>query len=67
MKAVLWKGMEELPFEQKEVIILRYFRQCSYQEIAEIIGKPIGTVMSCLFYAKKRLKGILSKYLREET
>jgi RNA polymerase sigma-70 factor (ECF subfamily) len=67
MKAVLWKGIDELPFEQKEVILLRYFRQFSYQEIAETIGKPVGTVMSSLFYAKKRLKGILGKYLREDT
>jgi RNA polymerase sigma-70 factor, ECF subfamily len=66
MKAVLWRGIDELSFDQKEVIILRYFRQYSYQEIAEMIGKPIGTVMSSLFYAKKRLKGILDKYLQED-
>lgn len=63
MKEVLWKGIERLPFEQREVIILRYFRQLSYQEIAEIIGKPIGTVMSSLHYAKKKLKGIIGQYL----
>lgn len=63
MKRVLWKGIEELAFEQREVIILRYFRQFSYQEISEIIGKPIGTVMSSLYYAKKRLKVIVAKYL----
>lgn len=63
MKRVLWKGIEELAFEQREVIILRYFRQLSYQEISEIVGKPIGTVMSSLYYAKKRLKGIVAKYL----
>lgn len=63
MKKALWKGIEELSFEQREVIILRYFRQFSYQEIAEIIDKPIGTVMSSLYYAKKRLKKIAGKYL----
>ncbi len=63
MKRVLWKGIEELAFEQREVIILRYFRQFSYQEISEIVGKPIGTVMSSLYYAKKRLKVIVAKYL----
>jgi len=63
MKRALWKGIEELAFEQREVIILRYFRQFSYQEISEIIGKPIGTVMSSLYYAKKRLKVIVAKYL----
>ncbi len=63
MKEVLWKGIKELPFEQREVIILCYFRQLSYQEIAEITGKPIGTIMSSLYYAKKKLKDILRKYL----
>lgn len=63
MKAALWQGIEKLTFEQKEIIILRYFREFSYQEIAEITGKPIGTVMSSLHYAKKRLKEVAGKYL----
>ena len=54
LKEVLWRGIEKLPMEQKEVVILRYFQQMSYQEIAEMTGKPAGTVMSSLFYAKKR-------------
>ena len=63
LKETLWKGIEKLPFEQREVVILRYFQQLSYAEIAEFIGKPIGTVMSSLFYAKKKLKEIIGKYL----
>lgn len=66
IKEVLWKGIAELPFEQREVIILRYFRQFSYQEIAEIAGKPVGTVMSSLYYAKRKLRGIVAKYLNFE-
>ena len=63
LKDALWKGIGALPPEQKEVIILRYFRQFSYQEMADVLDKPTGTIMSSLYYAKKRLKGILSKYL----
>jgi len=63
LRETLWKGIENLSFDQREVIILRYFRQFSYAEIAELTGKPIGTVMSSLYYAKKRLKGIVGKYL----
>ena len=63
LKETLWKGIEKLSFEQREIVILRYFRQLSYAEIAEFVGKPIGTVMSSLFYAKKNLKGIVGKYL----
>lgn len=63
MKEILWKGIDSLPLEQKEVILLRYFQQFSYQEIADILDKPVGTVMSSLYYAKKHLKRIIEKYL----
>ncbi len=66
MKEILWRGIEGLSFEQKEVIILRYFQQFSYQEIAEITAKPVGTVMSSLYYAKKRLKKAIEKFLSPE-
>lgn len=66
MKEILWRGIEKLPFEQREVILLRYFQQCSYQEIAEITAKPVGTVMSSLYYAKKRLREAIKKFLSPE-
>ncbi len=59
----LWKGIEKLPFAQREVIILKYFHQYSYKEIAQVLQKPEGTIMSSLYYAKKKLKEILSPYL----
>jgi len=64
IRDALWKGIEMLPLVQREVIILKYFHQYSYQEIAEIIQKPIGTVMSSLYYAKKKLRKILTPYLK---
>lgn len=63
MKEVLWKGIENLPMEQKEIIILRYFQQLSYKEISETVDKPIGTVMSSLYYAKRKLKEAIGKFL----
>ncbi len=66
MKEILWRGIEKLPFEQKEVIILRYFQQLSYQEIAEITARPVGTIMSSLYYAKKRLREAIKKFLSPE-
>jgi len=66
MKEILWKGIEKLPFEQREVIILRYFQQLSYQEIAEITARPVGTIMSSLYYAKKRLREAIKKFLSPE-
>jgi RNA polymerase sigma-70 factor (ECF subfamily) len=63
MKEALWKAIEELPTEQREIIVLRYFEGLSYKEIAETVGKPIGTVMSSLHYSKRKLKSILGEFL----
>ncbi|MFQ6082806.1 MAG: RNA polymerase sigma factor [Candidatus Aminicenantia bacterium] len=63
MKKVLWEGIDDLPLEQKEIIILRYFQEFSYQEIAQILNKPTGSIMSSLYYAKRKLKKELEKYL----
>jgi RNA polymerase sigma-70 factor (ECF subfamily) len=59
LQRTVWRGIEILPVEQREIIILRYFQSFSYQEIADILEKPIGSVMSSLFYAKKKLREIM--------
>ncbi len=48
--------VEELPAEFREVVVLRELEELSYKEIAAIIGVPIGTVMSRLARARKRLQ-----------
>jgi RNA polymerase sigma-70 factor (ECF subfamily) len=54
-------AIEELPPEFREVITLRELEECSYKEIADIAGVPIGTVMSRLARAREQLHQILSK------
>jgi len=63
LKEALLKAIDELPLEQREIILLRYFEGLSYKEIAETVGKPIGTVMSSLHYSKRKLKSTLGKFL----
>ncbi len=63
LKAVVWRGIGALSPEHKEIILLRYFQQYSYKEIAELTGRPLGTVMSTLFYAKAKLREILKGHL----
>jgi len=43
----------------KEVLVLRFFEEQSYQEISDIIKKPVGTVASLINQAKKELKTLL--------
>ena len=46
--------------EYREVVVLRYFGELSYEEIGETIGIPEKTVKSRLFSARQRLAEILS-------
>jgi len=50
------EAIEELPREAREVLVLRELEDLSYREIAEIVGIPIGTVMSRLARARAALK-----------
>ena len=63
---LLRKAVEELPIEFREVIILRELEGLSYKEIAHVTGVPLGTVMSRLARARKRLQhGVTSPATQE--
>jgi RNA polymerase sigma-70 factor (ECF subfamily) len=55
----LRQALEQLPLEYREVIVLRELEELSYREIADIAGVPLGTVMSRLARARKRLQQCL--------
>ena len=52
-------ALAELSPDHRAVILLREVDGRSYEEIAEVIGCSTGTVMSRLFYARKRLQTLL--------
>ncbi len=52
-------ALAKLPFEDKEIISLQHFRGMSYDEIARLLNIPRGTVMSRLYYARKKLARLL--------
>jgi len=52
---LLRKALDELSFEDREIIMLKHFRDISYDEIAKMLNIPKGTVMSRLYYARKKL------------
>ena len=54
-------AMQELPEDQREAILLRELEGLSYKEISDIMGIPEGTVMSRLFYARKKLQKTLAE------
>ncbi len=50
------EALDQLPEEERTLLVLRYFEQLSYDEIAQAIDKPAGTVASGLNRARKLLR-----------
>ncbi len=64
--AIVRDAVEALPGSYREAVVLREFEELSYQEIAIIVGMPIGTVMSRLFRARQMLAERLAPLRHEE-
>jgi RNA polymerase sigma-70 factor (ECF subfamily) len=56
-------ALDSLPPKARTIIMLSDVEGLSYREIAEVLGCPIGTVMSRLHNARKRLKALLGPML----
>lgn len=56
VKEILMKHVKELPEQYRLIITLRYYEDLSYNEIAALLGKPLGTVKTDLYRAKALLK-----------
>lgn len=59
----LHAALQKLTPEHREVLLLREFQGLSYEEMAEALGVPRGTVESRLHRARAELKGRLTAYL----
>ena len=59
------RAMADLPGRLRDAIGLRVFHQLSYQEIADVLNIPIGTVMSRIHNAKRLLRRDLAEYISE--
>jgi RNA polymerase sigma-70 factor (ECF subfamily) len=60
------KAMGQLSYEHRTVLILHEFEELEYKEIARRMGCSIGTVMSRLFYARRKMATLMASYKREE-
>jgi RNA polymerase sigma factor (sigma-70 family) len=59
-QATLAEALAALPDHLREVIVLREIEGLSYKEIGEVMDVPIGTIMSRLSRARKRLQETLA-------
>ena len=61
LRANIEGALEKLSPEHREAILLREVQGLEYKEIADVMECSIGTVMSRLFYARKKLQSLLTK------
>lgn len=55
------RALRQLPFDQRIVIVLRYFNDMSYQEMSAILSLPEKTVKSRLYSARQSLASLLTQ------
>jgi RNA polymerase sigma-70 factor (ECF subfamily) len=60
------KALSQLSYEHRTVLILHEFEELEYKLIAKKMGCSIGTVMSRLFYARRKMASLLAGLKREE-
>ena len=58
-------ALDELPLENRMVVYLADVEGLRYQEIATLMNIPVGTVMSRLHRARRRLRGLLADVARD--
>lgn len=63
----LQRALESLPPDQRAVFALYATGDMTYGQIAEVLGIPVGTVMSRLFHARRRLRAALPDLAPEPT
>lgn len=60
-KKSLWAYVAQLPDGQRQALVLRYSEGLPYDQIAEILGCPLGTVKSRIFHGLAALKRLLEE------
>ena len=59
-------AMDKLSDNHRTVLVLYEYEQMEYKQIAEKMGTSIGTVMSRLFYARKKMAALLGETLKRD-
>ena len=58
----LRKLIEELPADQKEVLVMRMYQDMSFKEISEITGVSINTALGRMRYALMNMRKVIDKH-----
>ena len=60
------RALGQLSYEHRTVLVLHEFEEMEYKEIARTMGCSIGTVMSRLFYARRKLAALLADLKKQD-
>jgi RNA polymerase sigma-70 factor (ECF subfamily) len=58
-KTTLWSYVARLPDGQRQALVLRFSEHLAYQEIADVLACPLGTVKSRIFHGLESLRAML--------
>lgn len=61
------RALDQMSHEHRTVLVLHEFQEMEYKEIAKMMGCSIGTVMSRLFYARRKLAALLADLKDNDT
>src|SRR6516225_5541112 len=59
------RALGQLSYEHRTVLVLHEFEELEYKQIAKVMGCSIGTVMSRLFYARRKMAALLADLKKE--
>ena len=65
-RTFLHQQIEALPESYRLLVTLRFQQELAYEEIASLLGLPLGTIKTGLFRARARLRQALQEYENEE-
>ena len=64
-RQLLLRTLAELPATYRDIVVLRDIENLSYAEIAEVVGLPIGTVMSRLSRGRAQLRKAVLRWMAQ--
>src|SRR5215467_16266812 len=66
LRARIDKALAQLSHEHRTALVLHEFEEMEYKQIAKTMGCSIGTVMSRLFYARRKMAALLADLKKQE-
>ena len=67
LRARIDKALGQLSYEHRTALVLHEFEDMEYKEIAKAMNCSIGTVMSRLFYARRKMAALLNDLRKQDS